>query len=723
MTSPKIIGIFIWLLPFLMASILQISGNLNELEKSLVSLRYKYANPDLKMSDQIIIISIDNDSLTKFAQHPDFGRWPWERKVYLPVLRFIAQQKPKIILFDILFTEPSSDDSALVKFNGEFANVSHTLFFQGMKESLTEIKIVPDNIKKKAIGKVENEDCAIEFQEMIPPANKIGETSPLFHALGESEFGSRLNTEDLLLYKHKNWYYPSLPIVALNSVIPIQSIKFNHKSFTIITNKKIVTLPLSNCYYNYHYYPKNKLTENDNIVPFYKFKNLYFKNDTQDNKMKQINFQDKIVLIGVTATSIFDEKITPYGNLPSVFLNANAISNLLQKHFLNRVPDEINLYVEFILSILGIFLMFFSKGVINRSLLPFIILILYVLACGILFYFSISLNIAMFLVSYCISFIVSFAYISFHEGRENMRLLDDTIILNQKLLTFNESLEEKVKERTYKLEQKTIELGIEKEKSEEIFNKLKERNEIIENDLDKARKIHKNLLPQTIPINEQFSFHDYYEPMDKVGGDLYGFIPFSSGDIGVFILDVTGHGISAAFVASMFKYQLEITVSKFSSPSEALFQLNDILYNTVQNYFLTIFYMILKKNGEVLCSNGGHTYPILYKKKTNELIELTYKGRLLGALPGGSWNDNKFFMEVGDRLYLYTDGITEACKNGTNENKELMFGEKMLMDVIADNHNLHPDEIIKKIISSVKEFTDSQDIEDDITLLIIEKKG
>lgn len=702
----KILGIFIWVIPFLFGLLLQITDSLDNLEESTIDLRYKYFNPNHKISDQIAILSIDNDSLKDFSDYPEFGRWPWNRSVYVPVVELIAKQKPKIILFDILFTEPSKDDEMIVEFNQKYPNVSHTLFLHREESSNTtqkNLEYLYRNIEYKV---KELEDCDNQFSDIIPPAKNIGISSPVLHALGDRRIGDRMNKEELLVYNYKKNYFLSLPLAAYNHLHPIQKIFIQSDKLLLHTNSKKFNIPLNKCYFNYHYYKKSELQRIPNI-PYNKFLFLF---DKEKPKEIALNiFHNKIVLIGVTATSIYDEKITPFGNMPSVFLNTMAISNILKEHFLYGIPLWIVLIISLFLSALSVFFMFFFKRSFYRAFLPFVFLNLYIFMSILLFRFDYSLNLSFFLVFYPFSYVISLGYITFIEGRENHKLVQESMFLNHQLVAFNEKLEEKIKERT-------SELIKEKENSEKIMLELKARNDAIEKELDKARKIHTKLLPQKYPNNFEYSFFSYYQPMDKVGGDLYGFVELPSNELGVFILDVTGHGIPAAFISSMFKYQLETTVSNCSSPAKALEQLNDLLCNSIQDYLITLFYLVLKSNGDIICSNAGHTYPFLYKRKTNNLFELKTKGRILGINFKKNWKNYRFQMEPGDRLFLYTDGITEA---GTTE----IFGEERLIEIILKYKDLDGDMIVKKIIEGIGEFLNSKNIEDDITLLMIEKKS
>lgn len=446
----QIVGVFIWIIPFILSFFLQFSGNLDDFEETIVDVYYNFFNPGHQFSNDVVIVAIDNDSLKKFSQHPEFGRWPWNRNVYHPVLNFISKQNPKIIFFDILFTEPSKNDSSLVESNRSIQNVSHTLFLHRdgrTEEKLDKYKFILNKFKFRV---EEFSDCDNVYSEIVPPANNIGKSSNLLHALGDRRIGDRMEKEDLLLYKFHQYHFLSLPLVAFHYLHPIQKIIMKPYEMSIFTNANKLNIPLNECFYNYHYYNKSEI-KNFPIVPYSKFLFLFGLDNEIDNSILKI-FRDKIVLIGATATSIYDEKVTPYGNLPSVYLNAMAISNILEKHFLTRLPLSIGLSIGIFFTILAIFFMFFFKGSFYRVFLPFVFLVLYIALSIVFFQFDNSLNLSFFLIFYPLSYVASLGYISFIEGKENERLAHKTMDLNKQLVTFNEKLEDKIKERTNQLE-------------------------------------------------------------------------------------------------------------------------------------------------------------------------------------------------------------------------------------------------------------------------------
>ncbi len=170
----------------------------------------------------------------------------------------------------------------------------------------------------------------------------------------------------------------------------------------------------------------------------------------------------------------------------------------------------------------------------------------------------------------------------------------EKIITMQK--TYTESLEKTVHERTSELE-------IER-------NKLKTRNEIMENELALARRIQEQLIPVQQPADFIYSL---YKPMDQVGGDFYDFIRFRDSElIGIFLSDVSGHGVPAAFITSMVKTIIMQAGESKGNPAELLLNINTILYNQTDGNFVTVFYGIYNPaDNSLLYSNAGHNPPMI----------------------------------------------------------------------------------------------------------------
>jgi len=150
--------------------------------------------------------------------------------------------------------------------------------------------------------------------------------------------------------------------------------------------------------------------------------------------------------------------------------------------------------------------------------------------------------------------------------------------------------------------------------------------------------------------------------------------------------------------------------------ASATARLNDTIYkNTPSDKFITFFWCRLNtKTKEVVYVNAGHNPPYLYKASTNQLIELTEGGILLGAVPTMMpYEQGSFTMEKGDMLVSFTDGVTEAFDKNREE-----YGEERLKALILDNYSKDAAVLTDKMVQHVMKFANGIQY-DDITILVI----
>lgn len=245
--------------------------------------------------------------------------------------------------------------------------------------------------------------------------------------------------------------------------------------------------------------------------------------------------------------------------------------------------------------------------------------------------------------------------------------------------------------------------------------------ERLEKELDVAREIQKKLLPIKTPQNENLEISALFVPAFEVGGDYYDFFNIDENKMAFVIADVSGKGISAAFIMSEVKGIFKSISKIINTPKELLIKANEILKESLdKKNFVTVIYGIFDyENKKVVISRAGHTPLIHYSKgKANKIqpsgigLGIDYSNNFLKSLEEVEINLNN-----NDILVCYSDGITEA-KNSLNED----FGYKRLENVIELNHDRTTDEISNEIMKEVSLFTKDNSQHDDITLVIFKWK-
>lgn len=240
----------------------------------------------------------------------------------------------------------------------------------------------------------------------------------------------------------------------------------------------------------------------------------------------------------------------------------------------------------------------------------------------------------------------------------------------------------------------------------------------MEKDLEIAQKIQRNLLPDTIPEMENFEIAAINQSARQVGGDYYDIIKLDDDRALFAVADVSGKGVQAALLMSNMQAFLQSISKQNIELDEASNLINDLVSeNTTDGSFITFFWGIINdKTKELNYVNMGHNPPLLVQN--NELRKLKLGGMILGVMPTMvPYKSEKILLESNDRLYLFTDGITEAMNFEGEE-----YSDEKLEELILTLDNLNAEESLNKILTSVKEHTKGAPQSDDITAMVIKVK-
>lgn len=238
--------------------------------------------------------------------------------------------------------------------------------------------------------------------------------------------------------------------------------------------------------------------------------------------------------------------------------------------------------------------------------------------------------------------------------------------------------------------------------------------ELQEQDLERAREIQQALLPKEIPQVPAFEVVAAWEPARVVGGDYYDVIRLSGTKLGICIADVVGKGVSAALLMANVQATVRAYASEQASPSCLCRRVNEILCsNMAADKFVTLFYGILDAEAHTLrYTTAGHLPPLLVRRDGNH-ESLCEGGAVLGVFRDWSFQEGLVQLGPGDRVVLFTDGITEAMRPDGEE-----FGEARVLRVAADGDACPPAEVKERLLTAVNQFCNSE-LHDDATLLLI----
>jgi serine phosphatase RsbU (regulator of sigma subunit) len=245
--------------------------------------------------------------------------------------------------------------------------------------------------------------------------------------------------------------------------------------------------------------------------------------------------------------------------------------------------------------------------------------------------------------------------------------------------------------------------------------------ERLEKELDVAREIQRKILPAKDPEFDKLSVSSVFIPAFEVGGDYYDFFEVNENKFNFVIADVSGKGISAAFIMAEVKGIFESLSKIIESPKEILIKANQILKRSLdrRNFVSAAYGSINFNRGILSLARAGHCPLLLLRNGVIENLRPTGIG--LGLNFGSRFENTLEEVEINlqenDVIILYTDGITEA------KNKEMEdFGDKYFEKILLENCNKNVDDISNEVIREITLFTQHNTQHDDITLVILKWK-
>jgi len=286
----------------------------------------------------------------------------------------------------------------------------------------------------------------------------------------------------------------------------------------------------------------------------------------------------------------------------------------------------------------------------------------------------------------------------------SLGLADRINILKNDLESLNLNLENIVEDRTIEVNS--------------ILNKMEKRDSEIQMELELAADIQSGILPQTPCYYEGVKVDSFYRSMGKVGGDFFDIFQMQGGHLGILIADASGHGMPAAFITALAKISFSETMQSQLFPRDIFTHVNNDLLKTIKtDDFITAFFVVISPSFEVFYGNASHHKTLVLRRGDLTIDEWDTNGLFLGAMEQANemFEDGQDSLDYGDRLLLFTDGITEA-KNREGE----IFGTNRLKKLFVETANMTIEEAKDDIVCQWGEFTRGTSQTDDVTLVIVE---
>jgi sigma-B regulation protein RsbU (phosphoserine phosphatase) len=260
---------------------------------------------------------------------------------------------------------------------------------------------------------------------------------------------------------------------------------------------------------------------------------------------------------------------------------------------------------------------------------------------------------------------------------------------------------------------------------------LKEANSKMKSDLEAAARVQQSMLPQTLPQTEGFRFAYRYRPCDELAGDILNCFSLDQDHVAVYVVDVSGHGVAASLLSVTLNRMLlpipgqsilytasdtNQSEAQVAPPRIVAERLNrQFPFDERTSQFFTMLYGVLDTRTAMFkYVSAGHP-PLILCRPDGKTRELRRDQFPIGIVSDATYVEDTVHLKPGERLFLYTDGVTEACGESGEQ-----YESHRLCRTIATSKEETLDAALGGILDSVGSFCGGIEIRDDISLLGVE---
>ena len=236
----------------------------------------------------------------------------------------------------------------------------------------------------------------------------------------------------------------------------------------------------------------------------------------------------------------------------------------------------------------------------------------------------------------------------------------------------------------------------------------------IQSELEVARKIQVSTLPDKFPVVSGIRVEARYFPASYIGGDFYDYVVDGEQGMGIILADVTGHGVPASLEAAMLKIAFSTQKEHKTDPVKVLNGINSIFNSGYAKHLHSAVYLHINSEKKLLrVANAGH--PALFLIRSDQIQVIRPKGKLVGFSNDLGLEELLVDLLPGDRIFVYTDGLTDVYHPAKGE-----FGEQRLREFLIKNRYLSTEKVSTLLFHELLHWSNSSSPGDDITFLVID---
>mgnify|MGYP003644461364 CR=1 FL=1 len=267
----------------------------------------------------------------------------------------------------------------------------------------------------------------------------------------------------------------------------------------------------------------------------------------------------------------------------------------------------------------------------------------------------------------------------------------------------------------------------------DTLDELQRVYDSLDKDLLEAKKLQQSLLRERHKSFDQGTLSLMLRSSGHVGGDLVGFFPAGADQLGLFAIDVSGHGISSALMTARLAGYLSATAPDQNvalkrgrdgsyaarPPSEVIATLNDLVLNEMEteHYFTLMLAIVDLNTGKAIIAQAGHPHPAI-QRRDGRIDQTGTGGFPVGLLAGISFEQFEVQLDPGDRLLILSDGVTE-CPDPSDH----MLGEDGLERIMVKLRDIQGTAFLEALIWELTEFACGDDFPDDVSGILFEYRG